>query len=104
MRMPRLSLHAASTAAALTMAGASDAKPLTYTLPEEASTLRPGPGMETAQSNCLTCHSIDYVNTQPPNRGKAFWEAEVTKMIKVYHAPINDADAKAIVDYLAKTY
>jgi hypothetical protein len=36
--------------------------------------------------------------------GKAFWEAEVTKMIKVYHAPISDADAKAIADYLAKTY
>jgi hypothetical protein len=36
--------------------------------------------------------------------GKAFWEAEVTKMIKAYHAPISEADAKAIADYLAKTY
>jgi mono/diheme cytochrome c family protein len=104
MRVPPLFSYAALAAALLTIAGVSYAKPLTYALPEETSTLRPGPGMETAQNNCLTCHSVDYVNTQPPNRGKAFWEAEVTKMIKVYHAPISDADAKAIADYLAKTY
>lgn len=109
MRIPLLSSHTALAAAllaaaVLTVAGVSYAKPLTYAPPEETSTLRPGPGMETAQSNCLPCHSVDYVNTQPPNRGKAFWEAEVTKMIKVYHAAINDADAKAIADYLAKAY
>jgi sulfite dehydrogenase (cytochrome) subunit B len=96
--------HAAWAATFLTIAGAGYARTLSYELPEETATLRPGPGMETAQNNCLTCHSIDYVITQPPNRGKAFWEAEVAKMIKAYHAPINDSDAKAIVDYLAKTY
>jgi hypothetical protein len=41
---------------------------------------------------------------QPPKKGKAFWEAEVTKMIKTYGAPINEADAKVIADYLAQTY
>jgi hypothetical protein len=60
--------------------------------------------METAQSNCLTCHSADHINTQPPHRGKTFWASEVTKMIKAYHAPISDAEAEAIVDYLAKIY
>ncbi len=104
MRTPLRSSHAALAAAVVTMTAVSYAEPLTYALPEETATLRPGPGMETAQNNCLTCHSVDYVTTQPPNRGKAFWEAEVTKMIKVYHAPINDADAKAIADYLAKAY
>jgi sulfite dehydrogenase (cytochrome) subunit B len=104
LRMPPLSSLAALAAAVLTMAGVSYAKALTYTLPEETATLRPGRGVEPAQNHCLKCHSADYVNTQPPNRGKAFWEAEVTKMIKVYHAPINDADAKSIADYLAKTY
>jgi mono/diheme cytochrome c family protein len=104
MRMPLLSSRAALAAAVLTMAGVSYAKPVTYALPEETSTFRPGPGMETAQNNCLTCHSADYINTQPPHRGKAFWEAEVTKMIKAYHAPISEEDAKAIADYLAKTY
>ena len=41
---------------------------------------------------------------QPPGKGKAFWEAEVTKMIKVYHAPITEADGKVISEYLASTY
>ena len=30
--------------------------------------------------------------------------AEVTKMIKAFGAPINDADAKIIADYLKKNY
>jgi hypothetical protein len=37
-------------------------------------------------------------------RPSAGWNAEVTKMIKAFGAPINDADAKAIVDYLTKNY
>jgi hypothetical protein len=82
---------------------ASDAEPLTYVLPEETATLRPGPGVETA-GVCMSCHSVDYINTQPPRSGKEFWEGEVKKMIKSYHAPISEADAKAIADYLAKTY
>jgi sulfite dehydrogenase (cytochrome) subunit B len=86
------------------LAQASDAKPLTYVLPEETATPRPGPDMEVAQNNCMSCHSVDYINTQPPRRGAEFWEAEVKKMIKSYHAPISEADAKAIADYLAKTY
>ena len=60
--------------------------------------------MKTAQNNCVTCHSVDYITTQPPNRGKAFWQTEVTKTIKVHRAPIDDAGAHAIVDDLAKTY
>lgn len=105
MRIPRFLAHGITTApAALISAGVGYAKPVTYELPDATLTYRPGPGMETAQSNCLTCHSSDYVSTQPPNRGKAFWEAEVTKMVKAYHAPISDEDAKIIVEYLAKTY
>jgi mono/diheme cytochrome c family protein len=86
------------------LAQASDTEPLTYVLPEETATLRPGPGVETAQNNCMSCHSVDYINTQPPRRGSEFWEAEVKKMIKSYHAPISEVDAKTIADYLAKTY
>jgi len=104
MHKPPLFLPGAVAAALLVLTGACFAKPFTYSLPEETASLRPGLGMETAQTNCVTCHSVDYVTTQPPHRGEAFWEAEVTKMIKAYHAPISDADAKAIVEYLAKTY
>jgi hypothetical protein len=35
---------------------------------------------------------------------EGFWQAEVTKTIKVYGAPIDDAAVGKIVDYLAATY
>jgi hypothetical protein len=84
--------------------GAALAEKRSYALPEETAMLRPGPGLETAQNNCGACHSADYINTQPPKQGQGFWEAEVQKMIKVYGAPIEAADAKIIAEYLAKTY
>ena len=98
------SLPALAAAALLATAGAVAAKPLTYTLPPETATLRPGPGVEAAQRQCLVCHSPDYISTQPPKKGKAFWEAEVTKMRQVYKAQIDDADAKAIAAYLTEAY
>ncbi len=85
---------------------AANAAPVSYRLPEETASLRPGPNLETAQNNCTACHSADYINTQPRNMKskRDFWQAEVTKMIKVYGAPIDDADVGKIVDYLAATY
>jgi sulfite dehydrogenase (cytochrome) subunit B len=80
------------------------AESLSYTLPEETAALRAGPGIESAEKNCSACHSAEYIAYQPPKRGRAFWEAEVQKMIKVYGAPIDETDAKAIADYLAQTY
>ena len=80
------------------------AAPLVYQLPPETAEFRPGPGVETVTAMCGACHSADYVSTQPPNKGKAFWEAEVQKMIKVFKAPIEPRDAAEIVTYLAATY
>jgi sulfite dehydrogenase (cytochrome) subunit B len=82
----------------------SPAEAATYALPDETAMLRPGPGVEAAENNCKACHSADYLSMQPPKKGEAFWGAEVQKMIKVYHAPIGEADAKTITDYLAQTY
>lgn len=86
--------------------GPSLAKPLTYVLPDDTAALRsaPHPGFEAAGNNCLSCHSVDYIGSQPPKRGAAFWQAEVAKMVKVYHAPIDEADAKLISEYLAQAY
>jgi hypothetical protein len=94
------------TAVCLATVGHASSKPLSYVLPEETAGLEPGkgPGFEATQNNCLSCHSTDYIKTQPSKRGRAFWDAEVTKMIKVYHAPISEADAKLIGEYLAETY
>jgi hypothetical protein len=39
-----------------------------------------------------------------PFLNAAGWQAEVTKMIKTYGAPVSDEDAKAILDYLTTNY
>jgi sulfite dehydrogenase (cytochrome) subunit B len=103
--MKRLHLLAIAAAAALSL-GAATAAPISYTLPEETAVLKPGPNLDVVKNNCTACHSVDYIQTQPrgPKFKKDFWQAEVTKMIKVYGAPIDDADVGKIVDYLAATY
>lgn len=85
---------------------AARAVPVAYKLPEETAAFKPGPNLELVQANCTGCHSSDYIDMQPRNvkSKKEFWQAEVTKMIKVYGAPIEDADVSKIVDYLAATY
>jgi mono/diheme cytochrome c family protein len=82
------------------------AKPVNYELPDETAAFVPGPNLDVIQNNCTACHSADYIATQPrgPKFKKDFWQAEVNKMIKLYGAPINDADVGKIVDYLATSY
>ncbi|KIU49616.1 MULTISPECIES: cytochrome c [Bradyrhizobium] len=86
--------------------GTALAAPVNYTLPEETAAFKPGPNLDVVQSNCTGCHSADYIKTQPQGEKfkKDFWQAEVTKMIKVYGAPIDQADIGKIVDYLSATY
>lgn len=60
-----------------------------------------GPGAETVNNNCLACHSVGMVLTQPV-LSKGQWTIEVNKMIDAYKAPIAKKDVGAIVDYLSK--
>ena len=85
---------------------ATAAAPLNYAVPEDTAAFRPGANLEVVQNNCTACHSADYIRTQPRGERfkKDFWQAEVTKMIKVYGAPIDEADVGKIVDYLTATY
>jgi len=66
--------------------------------------LKPAAGLDKVERNCATCHSLAYIPMNSPFLNAAGWTAEVTKMIKVMHAPITDDDAKAIVDYLTQNY
>ncbi len=66
--------------------------------------LKDGPGRDKVLNNCTICHSADYVQMNSPFLDAKGWDAEVTKMIKVFGAPISGDDAKAIVDYLTKNY
>jgi sulfite dehydrogenase (cytochrome) subunit B len=102
MHRTNLRMLAAALAAGF---GAAMATPISYPLPEETAAFRPGPNLDVVRNNCTACHSADYVSTQPPMKNKKeFWQAEVTKMIKVYGAPIEEGDIGKIVDYLAATY
>ena len=66
--------------------------------------LKKAPGLEKVEGNCGACHSLDYIQMNSPFPNAALWDAEVTKMIKVFGAPITDSDAKIIADYLKANY
>ena len=106
MKKTTLLLASAAFAVVASLAISARANPINYELPPETATLKAGDGMDVTQNNCSACHSVDYIQTQPrgPKFKKDFWQAEVTKMIKVYGAPIEDADVPKIVEYLAANY
>lgn len=62
------------------------------------------PGRETVQASCGVCHSVDYVLLNAGIPDRKGWEASITKMRKVMAAPISDADAAVILDYLSAHY
>lgn len=80
----------------------AQAAPL-MTLPSEPIGFKPSPGVELATSQCLICHSSQYITTQPV-MPRAFWKASVEKMQAKYGAPINNEQVAPLVDYLTRTY
>jgi mono/diheme cytochrome c family protein len=76
---------------------------VTITLPPESIALKAGAGLDQTQTSCRTCHSLDYITMQPGG-GAGQWHGVVTKMMKVFGAPLSDQDAKAIAEYLATHY
>jgi mono/diheme cytochrome c family protein len=66
--------------------------------------LKKADGLDKVEANCQACHSLSYIAMNSPFLNAAGWDAEVTKMIKAFGAPIDEADAKAIADYLKKNY
>jgi len=71
---------------------------------EQVIKLKQAPGVDKVEANCQACHSLSYIPMNSPFLNAAGWSAAVTKMIKALGAPIDDADAKAIKEYLAKNY
>ena len=71
---------------------------------EQVIKLKQDAGVDKVEANCQACHTLAYIPMNSPFLNAAAWDAEVTKMIKAMGAPINDADAKVIKDYLTKNY
>ncbi len=105
MKRAKTNLAAASLVLVALLAGAMQAEEKKITLPADnpMAELKPGPGADTARAYCAICHSTDYIVRQP-GQSEEKWEAEVRKMVKVFGAPISDADAKTIANYLAAAY
>ena len=91
----RALILALAATAAMTFPAAADEKPVE---------LKKAPGVDTVEANCGSCHSLDYIQMNSPFLDRNGWDGSVTKMIKVFGAPINADDAKAIVDYLGANY
>jgi cytochrome c5 len=91
---------ALTTSAAIAADGVTSFKSVNVDLPF-GDRMFEGPGADVVNNNCLACHSVGMVMTQPP-LSRQTWEAEVAKMRNVYKAPISDEDVTPIVDYLSK--
>ncbi len=74
-------------------------KSVAVEFPDSTLAFPAGPGAEAITANCLSCHSADMVLMQP-NLPAASWSAIVDKMIRIYKAPIAEADVSTIVGYL----
>ena len=71
---------------------------------EQPVELNPGPGQDIVENECNVCHSLDYIRMNSPFLTTDGWKAEVTKMRAAFGAPIDDADADAIIKYLSTNY
>jgi mono/diheme cytochrome c family protein len=89
----------------LLAAGSAAGTEHSVTLPDDHvyGTLTPGPGAEVTRNRCAVCHSTDYIVMQPGGDARQ-WQGVVTKMIKVFGAPIDDDEARTIVEYLGSAY
>jgi hypothetical protein len=72
--------------------------PLPAAADEPTIVLKKADGVEKVEANCQACHSLDYIPMNAQFLSAASWNAEVTKMIKAFVAPIDNDDAKAIAD------
>jgi mono/diheme cytochrome c family protein len=82
----------------------TSAKERRIELPKETPTYPPGKGSEVFAASCLTCHSTEYISTQPKMPRK-FWEATVVKMKDKFGATIADeASVQELAEYLTTNF
>ncbi len=79
------------------------AEVVTITLPPDTAAFKVASGSSLVSGQCLTCHSAQYVITQPPLSYKV-WLGEVTKMRQKYGAPIPTNNIPEVAYYLAVNY
>jgi mono/diheme cytochrome c family protein len=95
MRSIAIAVLSAAFCGAVGVAAAAGEKPVQ---------LKNAPGADKVEANCAACHSLDYIPMNSTFLNAAGWDAEVTKMISAFGAPISPDDAKIIGDYLKANY
>lgn len=75
----------------------------TGTLPAVPPKLPDGPGKELVESFCVGCHSLRYIDMQPPLSAQQ-WAKEVDKMVRDYGAVVGDEARSQILSYLQMNF
>jgi len=83
--------------------GSSQGGVVKIELPAETASFKPGPGADLANGQCLVCHSVEYVVTQPP-LPRAFWTASLKKMREKFGARIPEDQVGPLIDYFCRNY
>lgn len=78
-------------------------EPDAWKLPAGEPKLKAGLGSELASAQCVLCHSVDYIMTQPPLTREQ-WKANVVKMQQKFGATIPTEKVDPLLDYLVKNY
>lgn len=108
MKSPTRNVRILSTAMLLQICasgglGLSHAAEPSFKLPPETAILKSAPGVELVQGQCVLCHSLDYISTQP-RLTSTQWRATLTKMQSKYGAPLVTNTVDQLVDYLTRNY
>jgi DMSO/TMAO reductase YedYZ molybdopterin-dependent catalytic subunit len=78
-----------------------DSAPVMPPRPAAPASLPDAPASALVQKRCIICHEADLISQQRLTRDR--WTAEVDKMVR-WGASIDDAEVRAIVDYLARYF
>ena len=70
-------------------------------LPVSTELFPAGDGVSIANSECLTCHSVDMVLVQPPRTAQQ-WTDTINKMRTAYGAPLPSDQVGALALYLSR--
>lgn len=71
---------------------------------QERTELKAGPGHDLTVGRCVLCHSLDYIPANAPAMNRAGWQKTIQKMRERFGAPMSDAEAQQILNYLASDY
>jgi len=70
----------------------------------EITELKDAPGRDLTVGRCIICHSVEYIPSNAPAMNRAAWQKTIQKMRERFGAPITDAEAQQILDYLDANY